>query len=128
MKISLKYPRNLLTKPVLSNTILKTKLNINILQAKVADSVGEYTIEIDDKDKDKFVDAIRKEGVIAEELKDSINLEREKCIDCGACVSLCPVGALVMKNFEVVVEDEKCILCRRCINSCPFKALSIKKA
>ncbi len=128
MKISLKYPRNLLTKPVLSNTILKTKININILQAKVADSVGEYTIEIDDKDAAKFVDAIRKEGVMAEELKDNINLEREKCIDCGACVSLCPVGALVMKNFEFGVEEEKCILCGRCINSCPFKALSIKKA
>ncbi len=128
MKIFLKYPRNLLTKPILSSIILKTKLDINILQAKVADSVGEYTIEIDDKDKDKFVDAIRKEGVIAEELKDRINLEREKCIDCGACVSLCPVSALVMKNFEVGVEDEKCILCGRCINSCPFKALSIKKA
>ncbi len=128
MKISLKYPRNLLTKPILSSTILKTNLNINILQAKVADSVGEYTIEIDGKDKDKFVDAIRREGVIAEELKDTINLEQEKCIDCGACVSLCPVSALVMKNFEVGVENEKCILCGRCINSCPFKALSIKKA
>ncbi|OQX18994.1 MAG: hypothetical protein BWK75_06095 [Candidatus Altiarchaeales archaeon A3] len=128
MKISLKYPRNLLGKPILSNTILKTKLNINIIQAKVEDSVGEYTIEIDDKDKDKFVDAIRKEGVLVEELKDNINLDREKCIDCGACVSLCPVTCLVVKNFEVSVEGDKCILCGKCVKACPFKALSIKKS
>lgn len=126
MKISLKCPRNLSNKPILSNTILKTKITINILRAMVTDSVGEYTIEIDDKDRDKFIDAIRKEGVIVEELKDSITLEREKCINCGACVSLCPVDALVMKNFEVTVEEEKCILCGRCINACPFNALSIK--
>lgn len=127
MKISLKYPADLLTKPILSKTILKTKLNINILQAEVTNNISEYVVEVDDKDKDKFLDVVRKEGIIAEELKESINLNREKCIDCGACVSLCPVDALVMKNFEVTVEEEKCVLCGRCINSCPFGALSIKK-
>lgn len=128
MKISIKYPKNLLTEPILSNAILKTKAVINILQAKVADNVGEYVIEIDDKYKDKFVETIRKEGVIVEELKECINLDREKCIDCGACISVCPVDCLVMKNFELKVEEEKCILCEKCINTCPFKALSIKKA
>lgn len=127
MKISLKYPRNLLSKPILSKAILKTNIEINIIQAKVEDNVGEYVIEIDGKVRDKFVDAIKKDGVAVEELRDSINLDEEACIDCGACISLCPVDALIMKNFEVKVETDKCILCERCINACPFKALSIKK-
>jgi len=127
MKISLKYPKNLLNKPILSETILKTNIKVNIIQARVEDSIGEYILEIDDKDKDKFIDEIRKKGVVVEELKDKINLDREKCIDCGACISLCPVNCLSMEDFELKVDDNKCILCGRCVKACPLNALSIKK-
>ncbi len=127
MKISLKYPKNLLNKPILSETILKTNVKVNIIQARVEDSIGEYILEIDDKDKDKFIDEIRKKGVVVEELKDKINLDKEKCIDCGACISLCPVNCLSMEDFELKVEEDKCILCGRCVKACPFNALSIKK-
>jgi len=127
MKISLKYPKNLLNKPILSETILKTNVKVNIIQARVEDSIGEYILEIDNKDKDKFIDEIRKKGVVVEELKDKINLDKEKCIDCGACISLCPVNCLSMEDFELKVEEDKCILCGRCVKACPLNALSIKK-
>jgi len=65
--------------------------------------------------------------VVVEELKDKINLDREKCIDCGACISLCPVNCLSMEDFELKVDDNKCILCGRCVKACPLNALSIKK-
>jgi len=32
--------------------------------------------------------------------KNLIGFEEEKCIDCGECISVCPVGALVSNNFQ----------------------------
>jgi NADH-quinone oxidoreductase subunit G len=32
--------------------------------------------------------------------KNLIGFEKEKCIDCGECISVCPVGALVSNDFQ----------------------------
>ena len=43
------------------------------------------------------------------------------CLD-PACVSVCPVGALVkLKEGPVVYNDERCIGCRYCMMACPFQ-------
>lgn len=49
------------------------------------------------------------------------------CIDCGACVSACPVGIHVLKedSKHVINRDIDCIGCRKCEEVCPATALSI---
>jgi ferredoxin len=47
-----------------------------------------------------------------------------KCVKCGRCVSLCPVGNIYMKGnpeFKTVCE-----LCSRCVAFCPVHALDFK--
>lgn len=41
-----------------------------------------------------------------------------KCINCGKCVSTCPVKALDIKDDNVLWNEEKCIQCDNCIREC----------
>jgi len=45
------------------------------------------------------------------------------CVNCGACVAGCPVGALAVDDAGKVVWDgKKCVACDACIRTCPHDA------
>ena len=47
-----------------------------------------------------------------------------KCVKCGKCFTVCPVGAIDWKKKECAkINKEKCIKCKACINACPFMAI-----
>ena len=46
-----------------------------------------------------------------------------ECIECGACVSVCPVDAISAGEGQYVI-DEKCIDCGSCAGTCPVGAIS----
>jgi len=46
----------------------------------------------------------------------------DRCIGCGACSTICPSGAIKIKNGIPITEKEKCILCGKCIEKCPALA------
>jgi electron transfer flavoprotein alpha subunit len=56
-----------------------------------------------------------------------VSVDREKCIGCGACVDVCPYGALVLVDDVVTVTD-KCTACGACLDICPLMALSLPEA
>lgn len=40
------------------------------------------------------------------------------------CIKLCPVDALFQEGFEApTVDKDRCIECGACMNSCPYQAL-----
>lgn len=46
------------------------------------------------------------------------------CIQCGACVSACPVNAIVqLKNGVVHVKRDACIGCMSCVAACPYDVM-----
>ena len=56
--------------------------------------------------------------------KGRVIIDKDLCIDCGSCVSLCPTDALHFKNdLSVVFSEDKCIGCLLCIDSCPRFAI-----
>jgi len=57
-----------------------------------------------------------------------INVDKEKCIGCGACVSLCPRGfKLVDGKAFAIKSDVKKITCEKeAADSCPVGAITIK--
>ncbi len=53
-------------------------------------------------------------------------LKKEKCVKCGTCVDVCPVGAATMAAGEYPEYDlDACIGCAQCIAMCPEVALKI---
>ena len=48
------------------------------------------------------------------------------CMGCLAhpCQSVCPKGAISMKNGKSVIDQEKCIKCGRCREVCPYTAIA----
>ena len=51
-------------------------------------------------------------------------VKKEKCVACGACVDICPVNAIEMKDIAVV-DDGICIDCGTCVDECPSKAIEL---
>jgi NAD-dependent dihydropyrimidine dehydrogenase PreA subunit len=49
-------------------------------------------------------------------------VDKEKCVGCGACVNVCPAGAISVKNDKAVISD-KCVDCGRCVQVCPADAI-----
>jgi electron transfer flavoprotein alpha subunit len=56
----------------------------------------------------------------------SIEVRKDTCVGCGACVPACPFGAISIYN-ELAVISDGCTLCGACESSCPFDAIIIRK-
>lgn len=55
-------------------------------------------------------------------------VDQSKCIGCGACESLCPVGAIRLgDNGKAQIDQSKCIKCGACENTCPVEAITIER-
>ncbi len=55
-------------------------------------------------------------------------VNKEKCIGCGTCVAICPVGAISFdKNGKAQIDPKKCIHCGACEASCPVAAIELNK-
>jgi len=53
--------------------------------------------------------------------------EKEKCIDCGLCVNVCPTQAISKKDNEYILDIKKCIYCSICTSLCPVSSWVIAK-
>lgn len=53
-------------------------------------------------------------------------VDEKKCITCGACVSICPVGAIKIVDGKATINPKKCIKCNSCAQFCPVGAIEIE--
>jgi len=55
-------------------------------------------------------------------------IDRQKCIKCGGCVSVCPFQALDLNKDELIRDKSKCTFCGICEKVCPVKAIKVHKS
>ena len=55
----------------------------------------------------------------------SVTIDKDNCIGCETCLSICPVGALYMADGKADVKAEDCINCGACISECPVNVISL---
>ncbi len=53
-----------------------------------------------------------------------IKIDKNKCITCGLCTSLCPMNNIEIQNNKIIFTD-KCTMCYRCFSNCPKQAITI---
>ena len=55
-----------------------------------------------------------------------IRINEQSCDCCAACVSVCPVDAIVLER-RLAVDAGTCISCGRCVAVCPCGALALER-
>jgi NAD-dependent dihydropyrimidine dehydrogenase PreA subunit len=57
-----------------------------------------------------------------------IRVDRERCTGCGACVEVCPTGAIRLTEDETgrhaEIDEERCQECEACVEACPEGAIA----
>ncbi|MFX1502550.1 MAG: ATP-binding protein [Promethearchaeota archaeon] len=105
------------------NEILKFNITLNIFKFSTGTKGINLLIDIPE-DKVKIITESLKNNNIIVNKKGRVFIDDEKCIDCGACVSLCPTDALFLdKEERLKFYYEKCIGCLLCLDSCPRFAI-----
>lgn len=59
---------------------------------------------------------------------DLIQVDQEKCVNCGLCADVCPMSVINMGNQGPEATEKLCIACGHCVAVCPHGALDNVKA
>lgn len=129
-RIVLKFPHKLVDQPIVYRMVKDFELEFNILKAYVTPrEEGLMVLEIKGKDDnlDRALKYVKSIGVSVQPLSKDIKRNELKCTHCGACVPICPTGALVTDSLtrKVLFYDTKCIACELCIKACPPRAMEL---
>jgi ferredoxin len=126
----LRFPKEIVDKPIITNLVRDYDLNFNILKAQIYPrKEGLMVLELrgNRKDFNKGVQYLQDIGVIVESIAQGICRNDELCYQCGACTAVCPTGALHIKRpeMEVLFESERCSACELCVKACPARAMVV---
>ena len=50
------------------------------------------------------------------------------CLDCGACIEVCPNKIISRKNGKILIDYSRCLSCFCCQESCPNAAIKVEKS
>jgi len=126
LKLKVIYDKAHVNRPVLASVVTRTGALLNILEAHVSPSGGEVVVDVlDEAQVGRVVEAFKEEGVVVKELTKHLEVDVERCIACGACISPCPVGAIRLEGEVVEVDEGKCVRCQACVKACPMRAIKL---
>lgn len=129
VRVLLRFSEQIVEEPIISQIVLELKVPINIITAHVNSKGGEVLAEVPQESLDKIVKAFRKKGATVS-LPKLIEVDTEKCISCGSCVTLCPVEAITQAgDLSIVFDKDKCVgsTCSACVDACPARAITSVK-
>jgi len=126
MRVWLKFSPDIVNKSIISDAMKKYNISFNILRANITPKGGKALIELEGDEVDEGIKYMENQGIRVDPVKKVLKRDEEKCVDCGACVSLCPVKAICIKeDWSVGIDNQLCIGCGFCTSSCPMRAITI---
>lgn len=127
VRVLLRFSKEIVDQPITSQVILEKGIPINILSAHINQQGGEILVEVPPEHAENAIKVFRERGVVVD-VRKLIEVDDQKCLDCGACISLCPVNAIALnEDFSVVFDEDKCIgiTCGLCVDACPVRAIRL---
>ena len=126
-RILLRFSEENVEEPIISQVILELGIPMRIVTATVNSLGGDILVEVPAVHVEKIVKAFRDKGVVVKFPK-LIEVDCDKCFDCGACFALCPVDAISYdEKYSVVFDEKTCIgsPCGLCVDACPARAITL---
>ncbi len=129
-RVVLRFPKNLIDQPIVSRMVRQFGLEFNILRANITpQQEGLMVLGLAGKrsDVDRALRWAQEQGVEVQPLHKDIVRNEDACTQCGACVVVCPTGALFKEvDTQLVVFDaDKCVACEICVPVCPPRAMEV---
>ena len=129
-RLDLTFPPEQVNKPITYHLVKDYDLVTNILRARVDEGEeGRLLVELTgEPDKiDEAIEFLEEQHVGVEEAARDISLEEERCINCGACTSVCKPRALSLdpKTQLLVFDKDECIFCAACVKACPVQIIEL---
>ncbi|NLD57683.1 MAG: 4Fe-4S binding protein [Methanomicrobiales archaeon] len=126
MKLLVNFSRGKGRKPIIAQVVRDTGVLINVERALIDSSEGEALIEVPDEQCQLVRDSMANLGAIVRILDHGIRYDESECVDCGACISVCPREVFSFDTeWKLRCDEGKCILCGKCVDACPHRALSL---
>ncbi len=126
MKAWLRFLPSIINKSIISDTMKLYDIDFNILKANISPRGGKMLVDISGPQESESISFMEEKGIEVIPVLKVVKKDSEKCFECGACVSLCPVNAIaIMDDWDIDIDNQKCIGCGFCISSCPTRAISL---
>jgi ferredoxin len=128
MKLTLYATPEITAKPLIAEVILETGALLNIDRADVKPKGGEVVIDVPQDRYDEVTKAFEKRGARIIRLEMPVIKDDDECINCGACISVCPTGVISFKDdWSIEMDVSKCVQCGTCVTMCPHGALRLSE-
>ena len=56
-----------------------------------------------------------------------LTIELDRCDGCGACVEVCPEGAISLVDGMARIDSGSCTECEACVQACPSGAIKVAR-
>ena len=129
-RVVLHFPTRLVDQPIIYKLVKEYDLVLNVLKASIMpNEEGRMVLELSGTrdNYDKGIKFLQTTGVKIQSLGQDIIRNDERCTHCGACVTVCPSGALAVdhKNRMVKFDSAECTACELCVLACPPRAMEV---
>jgi len=124
----LRFPRECVGEPVISNLVRRHHIEVNLLHARIHPSEEGRVLALvtgTGKQLSDSLEYLRSSGVEIHFPENSFIWQERNCVHCGACAGICPSNAFSINSgtFEVEFAISRCILCELCIDTCYYGAI-----
>ncbi len=131
IKLSIIYPVNKITAPLVSKLIKQYNLEINILHADIGlTKVGTLVADFSGEEADlaAALQYIDDAGVEYRIFSRQLIWDEARCVHCGACTAVCPSNALTMsiEDWSLQYDRDKCVVCGLCTRACPLSVMNLE--
>ena len=125
------FPNQLVKQPIIYHLTKKYDIAFNILMAKIMpNEEGLMVVELSGEDENyqTGLKYLQEQGADVQLLSKDVIRDEKRCTSCGACITICPTGALSIpdrKTMEVTFDVDKCVACSLCVSPCPPRAMHV---